>query len=492
MKQIETDVIVVAAGLSGLAAAISAAENGARVVAFEKAGTTGGAANMGMGPLGIGSSVQKHQMVSITPFEAFRKHMNFTHWKVDARLVRDYYMKSGETIGWLQEMGVEFVGVSPAYAAPETVKGYATSEAVWHLVKPIGGGMPGPRAAGAMIKCMTERAKELGVEILLETPAKKILVEDGRIVGVLGVDKNGEEIEARGKAVIVATGGFGANPKMIQEATGYEWGKNLFSFAVPGMVGEGIRMAWEAGAGRTDMNLELMYQIPDNMNHFVLDGAFRQPCLWVNKLGERFMNEDGIPNTTFTGNAIATQPDHIAYSIFDAKLLKHYKKDGPDIQSHVHPHDLYKQFDNAMKAAADEGYSHVCEADSIEELAEKMGIDPAGLTRTVEEYNASCAKNFDPLFDKDRQFMQPIGSPKYYACRQFVGAYGTLGGIRINHRTEVMTDDHKVIPGLYAVGVDACAIYGQSYPFILPGNTMGFCLNSGRIAGENAADAANA
>ncbi|NTV73969.1 MAG: FAD-dependent oxidoreductase, partial [Holophaga sp.] len=72
MKQIETDVIVVAAGLSGLAAAISAAENGAKVVAFEKAGTTGGAANMGMGPLGIGSSVQKHQMVSITPFEAFR------------------------------------------------------------------------------------------------------------------------------------------------------------------------------------------------------------------------------------------------------------------------------------------------------------------------------------------------------------------------------------------------------------------------------------
>ena len=149
MKQLETDVIVVAAGLSGLAAAISsAAENGASVIAFEKANTTGGAANMGMGPLGIGSNIQKHQMVSLTPFEAFRKHMSFTHWNVDARLVRDYYAKSGDTIQWLEEMGVEFFGAMPAYAAPETMKPYATSEATWHVVKPIGGGLPGPRCAG--------------------------------------------------------------------------------------------------------------------------------------------------------------------------------------------------------------------------------------------------------------------------------------------------------------------------------------------------------
>ncbi|MBP1626940.1 MAG: succinate dehydrogenase/fumarate reductase, flavoprotein subunit [Holophagaceae bacterium] len=491
MKQLETDVIVVAAGLSGLAAAISAAENGAQVIAFEKASTTGGAANMGMGPLGIGSHIQKHQMVSLTPFEAFRKHMAFTHWNVDARLVRDYYMKSGDTIHWLEEMGVEFFAVSPAYAAPETMKPYATSEATWHIVKPEGGGLPGPRAAGAMMKKMTERAEELGVEIRLETPVKKILVEDGKAVGVIAVDKNGEEIEARAKAVIIATGGFGANPQMIKEQIGFEWGKNLFSFAIPGMAGEGIKMAWEAGAGKTPMTIELMYQIPDNMAHFALEGAFRQPCLWVNKLGQRFMNEDGIPNTTFTGNAIVAQPDHVAYSIFDAKLLKHYKRNGPDIQSHVHPPDMYKQFDAAMKAAAEEGYAHVCEADSLEELAEKMGIDKEGLLKTVEEYNEDCANHYDSLYDKDRAFLQPISTPKFYACRNYPGGYGTLGGIRINYKTEVMTDDHQVISGLYAVGVDACNIYGHTYPFILPGNTMGFCLNSGRIAGENAAEFIN-
>ena len=88
MKKMETDIIVAAAGLSGLAAAISAAENGARVLVFEKSGTTGGAANMGMGPLGVGSRIQREHMISLTPGEAFRKHMYFTHYRVDARMVR--------------------------------------------------------------------------------------------------------------------------------------------------------------------------------------------------------------------------------------------------------------------------------------------------------------------------------------------------------------------------------------------------------------------
>ncbi|MFR2691618.1 MAG: FAD-dependent oxidoreductase [Enterocloster bolteae] len=105
MEKMETDIIVVAAGLSGLAAAISAAENGAGVLVFEKSGTTGGAANMGMGPLGVGSRIQREHMISLTPGEAFRKHMYFTHYRVDARMVRDYYFKSGDTIDWLNGHG---------------------------------------------------------------------------------------------------------------------------------------------------------------------------------------------------------------------------------------------------------------------------------------------------------------------------------------------------------------------------------------------------
>lgn len=488
MMKLNTDVIVVAAGLSGLAAAIAAAENGASVIAFEKRKITGGAAIMGMGPLGVGSRFQRNHMISITPGEAFRKHMNFTHWRVDARLVRDFYFKSGETIDWLEDMGVEFLTVSKVYPVPEILRAYATSEETWHIVKPADGSMHlGPRMAAAMLKVMTERATDLGVDIRLNTPVKKLIQENGKIVGIIAENRDGEQIEARAKAVILATGGAGDNPEMIKQFTGYEWGKDLFSFRIPGMDGDGLKMAWEAGAAQTDVTMELMYVVPDNLNHFIIDGAFRQPCLWVNALGRRYMNEDSISNTTFAGNAIAAQPKRYVYSIFDSALLKYYKKYGPDITSHVHPHDMFDHFEEAVDAALAEGYEHVFVADTVEELAQKLAVEPEVLRETVDDYNRACEKGFDDMFEKDHRHLQPIKKPKFYACRFFPGAYGTLGGVKINFKTEVLTPDFQVIPGLYAVGLDACSIYGDSYPFILPGNTMGFALNSGRIAGENAA-----
>ncbi len=487
MKQLQTDVIVVAAGLSGLAASIAAAENGANVITFEKSTTTGGAANMGMGPLGVGSRIQKDHMISLTPGEAFRKHMYFTHYRVDARLVRDYYFKSGDTIDWLMDMGVEFLGVQRAFSAPEATRAYSDGEFTWHVVKPEGGGAPGPRCATAMTKKMTERAKELGVDFQFETPVKKIIMENGAAVGVIAVNKDGEEIEARAKSVIICTGGFGDNPQMISEETEFEYGKTIYNFAIPGMKGEGIKMAWEAGAGKEPCIMELMYQLPDNMNHFILDGAFRQPCLWVNRNGQRFMPEDQIANTTFTGNAIAAQPGKVAYAIFDSKMLKKYKKKGPDIVSHVHPHDLFDHFDEQWERDLEAGYEPIAQADTIEELAEKAGIDVEGLLQQVEEYNEMCEAGYDEIFEKDRVYMQPLKKDPFYCCRENVGAYGSLGGVKINHKTQVLTEDAKVIPGLYCAGTDACNIFGDSYPFILSGNTMGFCLNSGRIAGENAA-----
>lgn len=485
MKKMDADIIVVAAGLSGLSAAITAAENGASVIAFEKANTTGGAANMGMGPLGIGSRIQKEQMVSITPGEAFRKHMYFTHYKADARLVRDYYFKSGETIDWLMDMGVEFFGVQRAFAAPENTRAYSDGEFTWHVVKSEAG-VPGPRCAGPMVKAMTERAEELGVQFMFETPVSEIIMENGEAIGVKAKGSDGEDIECTGGAVIIATGGFGCNPEMIKEMTGFEYAKNIYNFAIPGIVGEGMKMAWRAGAAKTNAIMELMYQLPDNMNHFILDGAFRQPCLWVNKHGDRFMPEDQIGNTTFTGNAISMQPEMKAYAIFDQAMLDHYKKQGGDFMSHVHPHDLYDHFDAQWSRDIADGYEPICEGETVEELAEKAGLDKKGLVDCIAEYNAMCEKGYDEIFEKDRAYMQPIGNGKLYCCRQYVGAYGSLGGIKINYKTEVQSTQDETIPGLYAVGTDACNIFGDSYPFILSGNTMGFCINSGRIAGENA------
>ncbi len=477
MKQYECDLCVIAAGPAGLAAAVSAAEKEARVVVLEKAPTTGGASNMAMGPLGVETKIQRESLIGITREEAFRKFMDYTHWRVDPRLVREYIYKSASTIEWLQAMGVEFFGA---------FKYFPESEATWHIVKPESGEM-GPRASGAMIRIMTERAKELGVQFLFETPAKKILKEGGRVVGVLATDKSGEEVRVDCSAAVIATGGFGDNPEMIKEMTGFEYGKNMFNFRVPGVVGDGLKMAWEAGADKTACNIEMAYSCPAGDECPTVKALHQQPNLMVNLQGERFVNEDVMSNTTYFSNALATQKKSVGWSVVDDSIVNHYRKNGPDkfnLVFHIHSFEPYRdEFEKAAKSYP----KFFVTADSIEELAEKMGVDKAGLVKTVAEYNEAC-KSRDTLFAKDSRYMKPLKGPKYYAIAFYPGGYGSLGGIRINYKTEVLDTEWNPIPGLYSAGTDANTIFGDSYVFILPGNTMGFALNSGRMAGENSVD----
>ena len=479
MKTMETDVIIVAAGPSGLAAAVTVGEAGLSSIVFEKSNTTGGAANMGMGPLGIGTKIQKRQFTEITKDEAYDMHMKYTHYQVDADLVQTYFEKSADTIEWLEDMGVEFAGA---------FRYFAESEATWHIVKPENG-VIGPRAAGPMVRILTEKAKELGSEIYLETPVKELIMEDGRCVGVKAVAKDGEEIEARAKAVIVGTGGFGTNPEMIKEFFGYNLWEDYFPFNVPGTTGDGLNMMWNVGAQKFGANVEKIYQLKDNMNWFLLDAVLRQPNLLINQRGDRFMNEDRMGNTTYTGNAIDLQPGTYAYCIMDDGILKYYKKNGPDIFDIVHPEDAFLAVDPEFERAVEEGYDGYIEAETIEELAEKLGIDADKLEETIDDYNDMCDCGHDSQFAKNPAFLHPItGKGKYRVGKYYVAAYGTIGGVRVNQYCEVMDGRDEVIPGLYAVGNDANTLYGDSYNFTLPGNSMGWAVNSGRMAGEAAAD----
>jgi fumarate reductase flavoprotein subunit len=476
MSELTTDVAVVAGGPAGLCAAIEAADAGTRVMIFEKGSTTGGAANMGMGPLGIESRLQKLKQHGPTRDEAFRQFMDYTHWRVDAQLVRAYIDKAATSIDWLEGLGVKFV--EPAAYFPG-------GNFTWHLVD-SGAARPGPTAAGAMIRILTEKAKEKGVKIHLQTPVRRILREGDRITGVIAEDTSGEEIEVRARAVIICTGGFGNNTEMIKKYTGYEWGKDLSSFRIPGTDGDGLRMAWEVGAAPTEMTMELIYMMPGEFDP-ALGEVFRQPHLMVNLLGERFMNEEIMPNTTFTGNAISCQKNRTAFLIFDEAIKKRMETVGLDQVGVVFPFTHAKNFDALLQGHLDKGFKEMFVAGSLEELAAKTGIDWEGLKATVAQYNGFCEKGHDDLFNKRYDLLRPIGTPKFYAGRFLPSAYGSLGGIKINRRAEVLNKQWKKVPGLYAAGTDACSIYGDSYVFILPGNTMGFAVNSGRIAGENAA-----
>lgn len=478
MIEYTCDAAVVAAGPSGLAAAIAAAENGCKVIVLEKSNTAGGSANMAMGPFAVNSQQQKRDLATLSVDKAFEMFMEYTHWRVDAQLVKKYFEKSADTIAWLEDMGVEFYKAS---------KYFPGSEATWHIVNPEQG-PPGPRAAATMIKRMMERALELGVEILLETPASEILMEDGKAAGVKGRTAAGEEVVVHAPAVVIATGGFGNNPEMMKEVSDIEYGKNYFGIRVPGLMGDGIRMAWAAGAGKSDINVEINLGIFGEDDFNIKSGMY-QPNLMVNLLGERFFNEKYMENGTYAGNACKTQKECTGVMVIDERIKRLYAKQGVDYMSLVFSKEKIDgdAFTAGMQAAMERGSQSLFMADTLEELAGLCGIETDTFLETVEEYNEMCETG-DERFGKPREYMRPIEKAPFYAAKFRPGGYGTLGGIKVNHKLEVLKENWDVIPGLYAAGTDTCTIYGDSYMFLLPGNTMGYALNSGRMAGENLAE----
>ena len=470
MKTLETDVIVVAAGPSGLAACVSAAENGAQVICFEKGTAVGGTANMGMGPFGVESRVQKRMMINLKKEDVFREFMDYVHWQADAQLVHDYFWLSGNTIDWLEDMGVVFAGA---------MKNFPDSAPTWHVVMPEGGGKPGPRCASAMNKVMYERAMELGAEFYFETPVYELI-------------KDGEEIEAWAGAVIIATGGFGTNPEMIKELTDFTLEEDLTTFMVPGVVGDGIKMAWAAGAGKSRMEMERIIGMP-------LPGAmvFQRPqstifnqgaAIAINKSGYRVCDESVMQNMSIGANIIGYQQGRELWRMLDDVAVEYYRSHELDFPSEVFQDDPTVDFEETWEKWSKEFPKDAFCADSVRELAEAMAVDPDNLVETVERYNKFCDQNFDDDFGKDRNYMHPLRGKKFYAMRYSQHAYGSLGGIKIDHKLRAITEDYQPIPGLYAVGVDACDIYNGTYDYYLPGNTMGFCVNTGRMAGKYAAD----
>lgn len=477
MADYTTQICIVGAGPTGLAAAVQAAEDGADVLVIDKAAAVGGAANMGMGPLGIGTKYQKRDMQDITVEKAFDMIMTYTHYMVDARVVKRYFEQSAETIEWLEEKGVEFEGA---------FKYFPQAEPTWHIVKTDQG--IGPRAASFMNKALYGRAQELGVEFLLETPAKKLIKDGDAVTGVVATTKDGKEITIEAKAVIVCTGGAGGNPEFIKKETGWDFGKNMFNFAIPGIVGDGLRMMWEAGVDKLPVrieqaaNFEGIDELPQAIPNVML-----QPNLLVNMHGKRFMNEDYMQNATFLSNAVGQQKGSVGFSIVDSSIVKYYIRNGVDNVSLVRPDPDVSGFMDGIKQAQETGNEGIVVADSLEELAEKAGIDVDNLLDTVDEYNDYC-DSVDEEFFKPKRYLRPITRAPFFCAKVRPGGYGTVGGVRINENCECCDSEFEPIPGLYAAGADACNFYNDSYMFLLPGNSMGWSVNSGRIAGMEAAE----
>jgi fumarate reductase flavoprotein subunit len=475
MAHMKTDVVIVGSGAAAMTAALTAAEGGAKVLVFEKRRTPGGTSNLPRGGIfAVESRQQRKRNYRFTRDQVFRSFMDFTHWRVNAKVVRAFIDKSSETIQWLEHQGVEFMEL-PATPSPLLTGGYATG----HPVKGQGTG-------AVVMNALRTRAAEKGIEIHLGTPVKKIIMNRDRVGGVIVQGKSGS-IQVNAKAVVVASGGFASNKSMMKRYCGFELGTDLFPLLELNLAGDGIKMAWEAGAASDGMGPHLIIGVPGpgflGSQLPILQG---QPYLWINQQGERFFNEEVTRNAVFAGNAIARQTNKCAYLIFDGATKNHMEQEGVDHFNMFFPDPKINDLDGQVKTLINKGNKNVFVADSLESLAKKVGVNSGSLKRTIEEYNRFCQKGHDDHFDKNPKFLRPVKEPRFYAFRIRPSMYGTLGGIKINEKGEVLNGMNGVIPGLYAAGYDACGIFGNppDYNFYTPGSTFGFALNSGRIAGE--------
>jgi fumarate reductase flavoprotein subunit len=483
MKIIETDAAVIGAGPAGLSAALRAAELGLSVCLFEKTKKTGGTRNGGMGPFGAGTHIQaKYGIRNCSPKDAFNYLMEFNHWKIDARLASEYINTTAFTVKWLEDEGIKFGAIDENGQGVFTKYMHAFSA------------HPDYKEESNFYACtlLADRVTlNKNIKVLMETPVKKLLKAGNAVMGLIARDKSGKEIQVKAKAVIMAAGGCMGSPEMIKKYTSYTYKKDLFfTFEMPNLTGDGIRMAWEMGAARSEMMMDIYKGMPilggpdgTRMDWTIL----AKPNLMVNLEGERFLNE-ALADRHFMGNAIHRQADGCGFLMFDSTIADIYRAQpatgaaGPGFGPPVN--DIDKIVAEAKKL----NYPFLFAADSLEDLCRQTGINLAALKTTIDEYNEFCRTGNDPIFYKDASNLLPLKGPRYYAAQFCCDSFGGLGGIKINYKTEVLNTALKPIAGLYASGSDANTMYADTYPGYLSGNTTSFAYTTGLIAAKNAAE----
>ena len=313
--------------------------------------------------------------------------------------------------------------------------------------------------------------------------------------------------------MIVTTGGIGNNVEMIEKHMGWKWGVDMFTFRIPGLDGDGMNMLWALGAKQANVNMEVTYNTPGTTDVFkTLSETMRQPNLMVNLDGKRFINEAIMDNTTYTGNSLLLQKKHMGISIIDSTIVDYYKKNGLDYITYHHGitnldnwerekelyfsgaqsaggNSVFASEDKEVSYGADNQEHNFFECQTIEEIAEKTGVNLENLKKTIEEYNAMCngaQAGYDWQFTKPAKFLKPLLKGPYYVAKHFPSGYGSLGGIQVNENMQVLDTELCPMPGFYACGTDTATVFADSYCFYHPGSTMSYAINSGRIAGMEA------
>ncbi len=458
-EKIDTDVVVVGAGIAGLSAALSASEAGARTILIEK---MSGVQARGHDNAFIGSRLQKRLGIEINKEEVILNLVKYGGNRPDQRIIRMWAEGSGQTADWLLDMteaaGIEVILCKyPPPPGFDNVTEYYPQYSATHQVS----------SERLIATCLLDNALKKGVKIYFNKPAKQLLRKSkGRVTGVIAQNTAGQYMEFNAaKAVVLCTGDYSNNSEMMAKycpLTAY------LPSDIPTSTGDGHIMAMWIGAMMEPGPHAPMMHGPAGP---LLSSAFLQ----VNLFGERFQNED-VPIQSNV-NALERQPGKTAWQVFDSKYPEEIPHHGIGLGKILVATDQVRQ-DVARISVT---------ADSIEELAVKMKLPVETFKATIKRYNELARLGKDLDFGKRPDRLSPVDKPPYFAGKAGYSLLAVLGGLVVNPNLQPLDKDRQVIPGLYIAGNTMGNRFAGDYPTMCPGLSHGMAIHFGRIAGQKAA-----
>ena len=497
----ESDVVVVGAGIAGLAAARAAVEEGASVIVVEACDTW---QTRGQDCGTINSTVQKENGLECTEDDINQVCLAMTRYagnRVNQAIMRTWAANSGADYDWWYEELLKPAGYGVEIPRWPLEVGYDPVDGEWfpqfcnqqEFTVPEGqeagfnGGFPGA------IDLLAQASIDGGAEFFFNTRARQLVRgEDnntGRVSAVVAEDADGNHVKFTAKkGVVLATGDYGHNPDLMQVwcASQAELAANNNVYGSTSNQGDGHLMGmWVGGKMQGIPHAYMAHGTPGPL------GAF--PCLFVDINGRRFTNED-IPGQTFS-NMAEEQPQKVFWQIADAQYPNQLKWSQPGHGANM----SYNGDIDAWNAAIETGDKDTIEAMlteqgnsishawTIEELAAGINVDPAVLRATVERYNELAEAGYDADFGKQAKRLWPLSTPPYFYGTQSWNFLVTMGGLKTTTKAEVIDTWGNPIPGLYACGNVQGDRFAIDYPTIVCGISHSICLTFGRIAGREAA-----
>lgn len=484
LVEYDADLVIVGAGTAGLPAAATAAQMGVKAITIEKTPTIGGQLHVIEGTFGVETPLQRKEMVGLTKEKAFDETMKYSAWRADPSLVKRIIESAGPNIEWLQSCGVKMQGLITD--TPDGNRVYHTYESHY----------PGKQTVDSLMKVITDN----GGKVMTQTAGKKLVFDkNGRVSGIMAYSEKEGEVKINAKAVLLASGSMSHNAELMAKYNPnlLVAGKPMKSNALGSNTGDGVLMGLEAGAAMANTDIVISEAlVPTNtmyaemyVDEKMLDAymILKAQSLWVNTSGQRVMDESHSGDFTTVLNALQRHGNQAFVIMDDAKRLDLMKGAGSDT-NYFTVYDAGRRvvhFDEVVADGQKRGYAF--KADTIEELAELMGVRPDVLKATVERYNELASKGEDVDFGKKRNLVPLLKAP-FYAFKGDTTICDMTGGILINNKAQVLDKKGLPIEGLYAAGSMAGGMYGTEYPYIMPGFASATAIATGRFAVQDVAE----